>query len=110
MLFHITTQYKENYGTPQEPYWKFKGHDEYLVDVPGFDFDHEFAFKNGQMIVDELLTKIEHKTDYTEEYFIGWGFVPNDFQTEFERNQLEFDGEILYPAKRISYNELMEIV
>jgi len=108
MLFHITTQYLENYGTAEEPYWKRKGSEEYLIDVPGFNFDHEMAFKKGQMIVDELSSKIVYRNDYTEEYIIGWGFVPDDFQTWFEKDQLEYDGEIKYPAKRLSYDELME--
>ncbi len=27
----IQTQYQENYGTPNDPYWKFKGGEDYLV-------------------------------------------------------------------------------
>lgn len=107
MRFHITTQYKENYGTADEPYWKYKGSEEYIVEVPGFDYDHEMAFKKGQMIVDEMLPKIEYKTTFSEEFMIGWGFVPDDFQTLFERDQLELDGEIKYPAKRMMFDEIM---
>lgn len=113
MRFHITTQYRENYGTADEPYWKSKGGDEYIIDVPGFNYDHEMAFKKGQMIVDEMLPKIEYSNTFNEEYIIGWGFVPDDFKTSYELYQLEFEefnGEILYPAKRMSYNELMETV
>jgi len=108
MRFCITTQYRENYGTADESYWKFKGSEDYIIDVPGFNYDHEMAFKKGQMIVDELLPKIEYKNDFTEEYMIGWGFVPDDFVTEFEKSQLEYDGKIVYPAKRLTYDELME--
>ena len=108
MKFHITTQYKENYGTADEPHWKYKGSEEYIIDVPGFNYDHKMAFKKGQMIVDEMLPRIEYSNDFTEEFMIGWGFVPDDFLTEFERSQLEFDGHIEYPAKRVTYEELME--
>jgi hypothetical protein len=108
MLFCITTQYKENYGTEEDPYWKYKGSDDYLVEVPGFNFDGDLAFKKGEILVDQMRTKIEYKNDYTEEYIINWGFVPDDYKTEFEMTQLEFDKEILYPAKRMTYDELME--
>jgi len=110
MKFCITTQYRENYGTADEPYWKCKGSEDYIIDVPGFNYDHEMAFKKGQMIVDELYSKIEYSETFSEESVIGWGFVPDDFLTEFERSQLEFDGHIQYPAKRMSFDELMETV
>lgn len=110
MRFHITTQCKENYGTANEPYWKFKGGEEYIIDVPGFNYEHEMAFKKGQMIVDEMLPKIEQSTDLVKEYVIGWGFVPDDFQTLHERDQLQFESEILYPSMRLTYDELMEAV
>ncbi len=115
MRILIETQYKENYGAhdwdgvgacPQ--YWKFKGGDEIIVDVDGFRFDDEFAEKKGQMIVDSMRDKIEYRSDYAEEYIIGWSFVEDDFQTRFERDQLDFDGEIRFPAKRINYDEFMK--
>lgn len=108
MLFYITTQYKENYGTADEPYWKFKGSDDYLIEVPGFNYQSDMAFKKAMMLIDEMRTKIEYASEYAEEYIVDWSFVQDSFQTEFEKSQLEFDGEILYPAKRISYNQLME--
>lgn len=109
MKFHITTQYHENYGDTDNPYWKCKGGDEYIVDVPGFDYDDEMANKKGQMIMDTLYHVLEHGGEYTAEYVIGWGFVPDDFQTLFERDQLEMDGVIQYPAKRMTYDELLEM-
>jgi len=108
MRFCITTQYRENYGTADEPYWKCKGGEDYIIDVPGFNYDHEMAFKKGQMIVDELYSKIEYNETFSQETIIGWGFVPDDFLTEFEKSQLEYDGKIVHPAKRLSYSELME--
>jgi hypothetical protein len=32
---------------------------------------------------------------------IGWEVVANDYLTEYERSQLEFEGEIRYPANEI---------
>ena len=110
MRFHITTQYQENYGDIDKPHWKYKGGDEYIIDVPGFIYDDEMSYKKGQMIMDTLYDVLGHDGEYTKEYLIGWGFVPDDFQTLFEQDQLELDGEIKYPAKRMTYDELMESV
>lgn len=109
MKFHITTQYMENYGDRDNPHWKNKGGDDFIIEVPGFDYDDEMVNKKGQMVVDTLYDVLEHDGEYTKEYITGWHFVADDFQTRFERDQLEFDGEIRYPAKRMTYDELLEI-
>ena len=115
MKIAIETQYRENYGAhdwdgigecPQ--YWKFKGGETIILEVPGFRFNEEFAEKKAQMVIDSIREKIEHKSEYSEEYIIGWGFVEDDYVTEFEKSQLEYDGEITFPAKRINYDEMME--
>jgi hypothetical protein len=114
MKILISTQYRENYGAhdwdgkgecPQ--YWKFKGGDEFIVEVPGFNFNDEFAGKKAQMIVDSMRDKLEYKSEYAEEYIIEWSFVEVDFMTEYEHSQLEYEGKIVYPAKRINYDEFM---
>jgi hypothetical protein len=114
MRILITTQFRENYGAhdwdgtgecPQ--YWKFKGGDEIIVEVEGFRFDSEFARKNAEIIIDSMRSKIEHKSDYSEEYILGWEFIEDDFMTQFEKDQLEFDGAIKFPAKRINYDEFV---
>ncbi len=117
MKLLISTQYRENYGAhdwdgegecPQ--YWKFKGGDDLIVEVPGFRFDEEFADKKAQMIVDSMRDKIEYKSEYAEEYIVGCDFVEDEYMTEYERSQLEYEGKISYPAKRINYDEFMEVV
>jgi hypothetical protein len=32
---------------------------------------------------------------------IGWEIVEDDYLTEFERDQLEFEGKIVYPVKEL---------
>ena len=108
MKLLIQTQYAENYGSSGEPYWKFKGGEDYIIDVPGFRFNEDMAWKKAEMIVDELRSKIEYSGSMSEEYIRDWLFVQDDFLTDFEKSQLEYEGEILYPAKRITYDELME--
>jgi hypothetical protein len=110
MKFHIYTQYLENYGDADKPYWKNKGGEDYIIEVPGFRYDTEFSEHHGQMIVDEISSKIEYRNDFSEEFIIGWAFVEDDITTQFEDQQLEYDGEVKYPARRMTIDELMETV
>ena len=109
MKILIQTQYKENYGTPSKPYWKFKGGEDIILDVPGFRFNNEFANKNAMMVIDSIRDKIEFSNDMAEEYIVEWSFCEDDYMTSFEKSQLELDGEILYPAKRITLQEMINV-
>lgn len=102
----ITTQFMENYGAhdwdgkgecPQ--YWKMKGGEEYFLPLDGFNPDHEFAEKRLQMIVDGVRGQIEWDEQWSRQYIVGYSIVEDDYMTEFERSQLEYDGEIRFPAK-----------
>ena len=114
MKLYIFTQDLENYGThdwdgegevPQ--YWKAKGGTDYIVDIPGFRWNAEFAEKNLRMIVDELRFVIEESNDYYRSTILGYEMVEDDFMTEYEQSQLEYDGKVMYPARRKTYNEMM---
>ena len=105
MKLHITCQYMENYGAhdwdgkgacPQ--YWKMKGGEDYFVPLDGFRENHEFAQKKLAMIVDSVRDKIEWNDVGSRQYVVGYGVVEDDFLTEFERSQLEYDGIIACPA------------
>ena len=92
MKILITTQYRENYGTESEPYWKNKGGDEYYI--LGVD-----PLKTAPgLLVEQVRGRIEYANPGSEEYILDWQLVPDDFQTDFERDQLLFDGEIRYPT------------
>jgi hypothetical protein len=109
MKIVISTQYRENYGAhdwdgtgecPQ--YWKFKGGSEYIIeDVEQFVKLNDFFGKKCEMIVDEIRSKLEHKSEYAEEYVLGWSIEEDSYMSEFEKNQLEFDGEIKYFEPRL---------
>jgi hypothetical protein len=114
MKLYIFTQDQENYGAhdwdgegevPQ--YWKAKGGTDYIVDVEGFRWNDTFAEKNLRMIVDELRFIIEESSDYYRSNILGYEIVADDFLTEYEQSQLQYDGKIVYPAKRKTYNEMM---
>ena len=101
----ITTQVYENYGAhdwdgrgecPQ--YWKAKGGNDYVVK----------NFKGGEdastQAVMSLRAQIENDSAYFQEYIIGWKLVGDDYLTQFEKDQLEFDGYISYPVQELVWN------
>ena len=98
----ITTQVQENYGAhdwdgkgqcPQ--YWKFKGGNDYVV--KNFQDFHRMT-----EVVMALRGKVEEDNEYYREYIINFEVVADDYLTEFERSQLEYDGAITFPARDIT--------
>jgi hypothetical protein len=91
----ISTQYTENYGSADEPYWKFKGGMEYFVLMD------KGTQTEATMLVMAARSKIEFANDMATEYIIDWKIVADDYMTDFEKSQLEYDGKIAYPAATI---------
>jgi hypothetical protein len=98
----IQTQVMENYawredgslGVGADAYWKFKGGSDYVVkNVDECDMI--------DVIVDRVRGKIECDNDAFREYVVGYRVVANDYLTEFEKDQLEYEGKITYPANEI---------
>jgi hypothetical protein len=93
MKILITTQYRENYGTADKPYWKFKGGEEYFI--LGVD---PLKVAPG-LLVEQVRSEVEYSSEMCEEYILDWQLVEDDYLTDFEQSQLELDGSIQYPAK-----------
>ena len=113
MQLLITTQTQENYGAHDwdgvgecPSYWKFKGGQDYKFDLDGFNPNHEFADKRLEMIVDSLRDQIEENNDYYRNNIIGYEIVADDYLTEFEQSQLDYEGRIVYPATRLTLKEI----
>ena len=49
----------------------------------------------------EITARDDGKSNYLEE-IISWFVESDDYKSQFERDQLEFDGKITYPAKVLS--------
>jgi hypothetical protein len=113
MKLHITTQYMENYGAhdwdgegecPQ--YWKMKGGSDYFYPLAGFREHDTFADKNLRMIVDSLRDQVEWDDLGSRQYIVGYGIVEDDYMTEFEQSQLEYEGVIQHPARVLKDPEI----
>ena len=90
----ITTQVYENYGSADEPYWKAKGGSDYVVR----------KFKDFNRVTETVMAlrgQIEQDNDMFQETIIGWEIVADDYLTEFEQSQLDYEGQIRYPAKEL---------
>ena len=98
MMIVIRTQYRENYGTEDQPYWKFKGGSEYKVtNVPTDAVIHE--------VVDAVRSEVEYNGPMSEQYILDWSVEDDGYLSEFEQSQLEYDGAILFPEPTINYKE-----
>ena len=104
MKLHIWTQDYENYGAhdwdgegecPQ--YWKAKGGADFFV----------VKFRGGEAeattAVMALRSSIEENSQYFRREVLGWKLVANDYLTEFEQSQLDYEGSIRFPAKELDW-------
>jgi hypothetical protein len=97
----ITTQVYENYawnedgsiGTGANAYWKAKGGSDYVI--------RNIDVNRAQELASKATLELEQASDYFTETVIGWEIVEDDYLTEFERDQLEFEGKIVYPVKEL---------
>ena len=99
MKLLIQTQVYENYGAhdwegvgayPQ--YWKAKGGNDYVVK----------KFKgDATTAVMCLRTQIECDNEHIKESIVDFRVVADDYLTEFERSQLEYDGTIAFGPEEL---------
>jgi hypothetical protein len=109
MLLVIQTQDQENYGAhawdgegacPQR--WKFKGGSCYkITNVP--------QSVSPDTIVGLVRSEIEQSGDYYRVDIVGYGVEADGWTSEFEKSQLEYDGEIVYPEPTIDYGDIKAV-
>ena len=90
---YVMTQNYENYGSEDEPYWKPKGSSDYFI--PNFSGTQEQSIE----VVNSMADKIEYANEYATSTILGVEVVADDYMTEFERDQLDYEGKIRFPAK-----------
>jgi hypothetical protein len=108
MKLMITTQIQENYGAhdwdgtgecPQ--YWKFKGGNDYSYSLGSYLRNPEALAE----LVEVFRGQIEEDNEGFREYIIAWSVEADDYLTDFEKSQLEYDGRIAYPTKELKLLE-----
>ena len=67
----ITTQYRENYGSENEPYWKFKGGEVFIVP----DLTVAQTLKVKEQGIPTLKALIETRSDMYEEYVVDYALA-----------------------------------
>lgn len=101
MVIFIHTQYCENYGTADQPYWKFKGGDTIVVEGVNLPLNDSIVTQ-AQAIVDAMTPRIAYRNDASEVYILDWEIVLDDnARTTDEQLQMEYDKEITYPSPRL---------
>ena len=109
MLLVIQTQDRENYGAhdwdgegdcPQ--HWKFKGGSYYkITNVP--------ADADIIEVVAMVRENIEESSDYYHVDIVGYELEVDGWTSDFEKSQLEYDGEIVYPEPTIDYGDIKAV-
>ena len=92
----IQTQVYENYGDAVQPYWKPKGGCDYVVK----------KFKDYNKVTETVMalrSQIEQDNEFYREYIINFEVVADDYMTDFEKDQWEYEGKITYPAKELAW-------
>ena len=96
----ITTQVYENYGAHDwdgkgecPSYWKAKGGSDYVI--------RNIDINCVQELAQSAKAQVETNDDYFSETVIGWEVVADDYLTEFEQMQLDYEGKIRFPAKEL---------
>ena len=74
MKIVITTQFRENYGDSDKPYWKFKGGDTYVV--PNLSVEQTLKVKDNG--IPTLTALIETRNEGFEEYVVDWSILDDD--------------------------------
>jgi hypothetical protein len=98
----IVTQVYENYawnedgtlGTGADAYWKAKGGSEYVVKNIDINCAREIA--------ERATALVEQFNDAFRESVIGWTVEQDDYLTEFEQSQLDYEGKILFPVVELT--------
>lgn len=102
MKLLISTQNYENYGAhdwdgvgecPQ--YWKAKGGSDYVI-------KNFTAFNEVTETIMAVRGQIEENSDYFRSSIIDWEVVADDYLTEYEQMQLDYEGKIRFFATEVT--------
>jgi hypothetical protein len=95
MKLYIWTQDQENYGDETNPHWKMKGGTDYFIpNFKGNDTEVTIAIMG-------VRNQIEEDNPFFRSNIMGWKIVKDDYLTELEKYQLEYEGGITFKTREI---------
>jgi len=104
MMLVIATQDYENYaaheGFSGEYRWKAKGGSMYKVTNVPSDVDPD-------EVMEIVRSSIEQNNEYFQTSIIGYGMEADDYMSDFEKSQLEYEGSIQFAEPTIEYSEVV---
>lgn len=102
MKLVVYTQCYENYGDEQNPRWKGKGGSDIIIAHPSHNEVIKLGTKGLQEIVNRAKALVDKDLTYFQEYIIDWNLIEDYEPTQWEKDQLEYEGKIKFPSKDIS--------
>lgn len=92
---HVWTETRRNYGTPESPEWGHSGLENFFI----------INFKGGEAEATATVMskrgKIESDTPMFIRKILGWNIVPENYRTQFERDQVFYEGKVFQPVELI---------
>jgi len=86
----VYTQIYENYGYR----WKPKGGNEYFV-------SNISSAVEVDAILETVKDMVEYSSDSYREYFLDWEIVEDNYITQYQQDQLEYEGIIRYHPREL---------
>ena len=86
----VYTQIYENYGHR----WKPKGGNEFFV-------SNVSSAVEVDAILETVKDMVEYSSDSYREYFLDWEIVDDNYFTQYQMDQLEYEGAIRYSPKEL---------
>lgn len=98
MMLVIRTQVYENYGDRDRPHWKAKGGSEYKVLGVPHNVDPDAVVAVADVVRNDDYFKVT-VIDCTQE--------ADDYLSDFEHSQIEWDGKIVFAEPTVEYTDLI---
>ena len=103
MKMLVVCQYMENYGTTDQPHWKYKGGEEFFIPLHDVPMNEMFG-KKAKMVMDSFMDQMTWDDEYSKQFVKYYEIVEDDALSPYEKDQLEFDGEILFPVRILEHS------
>jgi hypothetical protein len=56
-----------------------------------------------------MVPRVEKYSNYSMESIVSWTLQADDYLSDFEKGQLDYEGEIVFAEPSMEYSELFEV-